>query len=178
MIILMIILYLLLLFIAVFLYLRQCKQIRLLEMKIEYYRQQQEHVQQEELQKEKNNLRQDTPPASTVIITTLNEQLLQKVVQQIEQNIDQADYSVEQLSNVLGMHRASLYKKITQLTGKTPQLLIRTIRLKRAQQMFDQGETHIAHVAYAVGFNSTKAFSKRFKEEYGKTPTDYISHRR
>ena len=171
---LMIILFLLLLFVTVFMYLRQRKQIRLLKMEVEHYRQQQENLQQED-NKQKDDKQEDTPPTSTITITTLDEQLRQKIVQQIEQNIDQADYGVEQLSDALGMHRASLYKKVTQLTGKTPQLLIRTIRLKRAQHMFDQGETHIAHVAYAVGFNSTKVFTKRFKEEFGETPTDYIA---
>ncbi len=123
------------------------------------------------------NFRQNadiTPP--DIAITTLDEQLLQKAITQVEQNIDRADYSVELLSDALGMHRASLYKKITYLTGKTPLLFIRLIRLKRARQMFDQGERHIAQVAYAVGFNSAKVFAMRFKEEFGETPTDYIAN--
>ena len=45
------------------------------------------------------------------------------------------DLSVEELSHELGMSRVHLYKKLLQITGKTPIEFIRIIRLKRAAQL-------------------------------------------
>ena len=73
------------------------------------------------------------------------------------------------------MSRVSLYKKLLRLTGKTPIECIRTIRLKRAVQLLKNSNLNIGNIAYEVGFNNPNYFSKVFKEEYGKLPSEYIN---
>jgi transcriptional regulator GlxA family with amidase domain len=51
---------------------------------------------------------------------------------------------------------------------------VRTIRLKRGAQLLEKSQMNIAEVAYEVGFNNPRYFSKHFKEEYGMLPTAYV----
>jgi AraC-like DNA-binding protein len=71
------------------------------------------------------------------------------------------------------MSRVSAYKKISTLTGKTPIEFIRSIRLKRAAHLLEKSQLTVAEVAYEVGFNNPKYFSKYFKMEYNVLPSAY-----
>lgn len=113
------------------------------------------------------------PEPSQITITTLDEKLIQKAVKYVEDNIASPDLSVEELSKNLGMSRVHLYKKMLAITGHTPIEFIRVIRLKRAAQMLRDKQQNVSDVAYAVGFNSPKYFSKYFKEEFGVLPSVY-----
>ena len=86
------------------------------------------------------------------------------------------EFSIEQLSDEIGVHRAQLYKKLQHLTGKSPQQFVRLLRLKRGKQLLEQSGLYVSEVAYKVGFNSPRIFSKYFKEEFGITPKDYSKH--
>ena len=89
------------------------------------------------------------------------------------QHIARPDLSVEELSHELGMSRVHLYKKLLQITGKTPIEFIRIIRLKRAAQLLRESQQNVSEVAYQVGFNNPKYFSKYFKDEFGVLPSVY-----
>ncbi|MBO5685775.1 MAG: response regulator, partial [Alistipes sp.] len=67
-----------------------------------------------------------------LIVTTLDEKLMQRIMESIEKNMDNPDYSVEVLSSDVGMHRMNLYRKLQSLVGMPPSEFIRTMRLKRA----------------------------------------------
>ncbi len=109
-----------------------------------------------------------------VEVPSMEEKLIKKAVAFVEKNIDEPKFSVEDLSAELGMSRVYLYKKLLAITGKTPVEFIRIIRLKRGAQLLEKSKMNIAEVAYAVGFNSPRYFSKYFKEEYGVLPKAYI----
>lgn len=110
---------------------------------------------------------------SEITITPLDEKLIKNAVKLVEYNIDNSDYSVEKLSKELGISRVHLYKKMTSLTGKSPIEFIRIIRLKRAAQLLRESQLNISEVAYKVGFNNPKSFSKYFKEEFDILPSQY-----
>lgn len=115
------------------------------------------------------------PEPTEIKITPLDEKLMEKAMDYVSENIDNSDLTVEQLSDYLGMSRVRLYKKIKQLTGKTPIEFIRIIRLKRAAQMLRESQLNVSEIAYRTGFNSPKLFSKYFKEEFGILPSHYQS---
>ena len=113
------------------------------------------------------------PEPSEITITPLDEKLIQKAIKYVEDNIASPDLSVEELSRYLGMSRVHLYKKLLSITGHSPIEFIRIIRLKRAAQMLKDKQQNVSDVAYAVGFNNPKYFSKYFKEEFGVLPSVY-----
>jgi signal transduction histidine kinase/ligand-binding sensor domain-containing protein/DNA-binding response OmpR family regulator len=107
-------------------------------------------------------------------ITSMDEKLINKAVQIVEENMSNADLSVEEMSKILGMSRVNMYKKMLAITGKSPIEFIRIVRLKRAAQLLEKSQLSIAEIAYEVGFNTPRYFSKYFKEEYGMNPTVYV----
>lgn len=110
---------------------------------------------------------------SEVTITSLDEQFLSNAINCVEANMASPDFSVETMSSMLGVHRTQLYKKLVNLTGKTPVEFIRLIRLKRAAQYLAKSQMFISEIAYTVGFGSPKIFSKHFKDEFGMSPRDF-----
>ena len=88
--------------------------------------------------------------------------------------MENPDFNVDQLANELGMHRTGLNRKLQAITGQTPLVFIRTLRLRRARQILSADPAKlVSQVAYEVGFNSPKIFSKYFKEEYGCYPSEF-----
>lgn len=116
--------------------------------------------------------------ASHVNITSLDEKLIQRAIKCVEDNISDANFSVEGLSHELGMSRVHLYKKLLALTGKSPLEFIRIIRLQQAAQLLEKSQLTVSEVAYRVGFNNPKYFTKYFKEEYKVLPSAYASGKR
>jgi AraC-like DNA-binding protein len=108
-----------------------------------------------------------------LVITSMDEKLLQDAREYVEAHIGNSELSVEELSRKLGMSRVNLYKKLLQLSGKTPIEFIRIIRLKRAAQLLRESQMHVSEIAFEVGFNNPKYFAKYFKEEYGVLPSTY-----
>ena len=113
------------------------------------------------------------PEPDDIKITPLDEKLIEKAMKYVSQNLSRAELSVEELSEHLGMSRVSLYKKIKQITGKSPLEFIRIIRLKRAAQLLRESQLNVSEIAYQTGFNNPKIFSRYFKEEFGILPSAY-----
>lgn len=111
---------------------------------------------------------------SKVEPVTMDEKLIADAVKIVEENMGNANFSVEELSEKLNMHRTNLYKKLQFLTGKTPIQFIRMMRLKRGKQLLSKGNVLISQVAYEVGFNDPKKFARYFKEEFGMLPSEYV----
>lgn len=115
---------------------------------------------------------------SEIKVSSLDEKLIENAIRIVEENISEADFSVEDLSHELGMSRVHLYKKLVSLTGKSPIEFIRTIRLQRAAQLLEQSQLTVAEVAYKVGFNNPKYFARYFKEQYTILPSLYASSKK
>ena len=106
-------------------------------------------------------------------LVSLDDKLIQKAIALVESEIENPDFSVETLSKELGMSRMHLYKKCNALTGQSPLEFIRSIRLQRAAQLLRLNQFSVSEVAYQVGFNNAKYFSKHFKNYFGTLPSQY-----
>ncbi|HXB92684.1 MAG TPA: ATP-binding protein, partial [Puia sp.] len=111
-------------------------------------------------------------PTATAVESP-DEKFIRQALELVEKNMANPDFSVEEMSRVLYLSRVALYKKILSLTGRTPIEFIRSIRLKRAAQLLEKSKFTIAEIAYEVGFNNPKYFSRYFKEEFGILPSAY-----
>ncbi|HEY5508334.1 MAG TPA: ATP-binding protein [Paludibacter sp.] len=134
-------------------------------------------IEQQNRRKEKFSQKIEVNPKE-ITITSIDEQLIQKALVCIEQNMDNSDYSVQQFSHDMGMDRTVLYKKLQSITGLAPSDFMRSIRLKRAAQFLAKGQYPVAEVAEMVGFNTPKYFSMYFKEAFGVNPSQYAQNGR
>jgi len=111
---------------------------------------------------------------SAVVLNSLDEQLLSQIKVVVEKHIDDSQFSVDQLASALLMSRMQLYRKLKSLTGKSPNQIIRSFRLKRAAQLLQSGQFNVSDVTYMVGYNDLKSFREQFKKEFGVNPSGYL----
>ena len=113
-----------------------------------------------------------------ITVTSVDEKFLQQALAIVEKHIDNPEFSVEDFSRDMYMSRVSLYRKVLSLTGKAPMEFVRSIRLKRAAQLLEKSGKAVAEVAWEVGFNNPKLFTKFFKEEFKVTPSQYVANKK
>jgi signal transduction histidine kinase/ligand-binding sensor domain-containing protein/DNA-binding response OmpR family regulator len=110
---------------------------------------------------------------SEISITSLDDKFLKKIKEITENNMHEPNFSVEKLSTEFGISRAHLYNKLVALTGKTPIEFIRILRIRRSAQLLEKSQLTVMEIAYKVGFNDPRYFTKHFKSEYKMTPSQY-----
>ena len=93
----------------------------------------------------------------------------------ILKNLSNQEFSVELLSKELAMSRMQLHRKIKALTGKPISEHIRKIRLEHAAELLKKGNKNIAEIAYESGFTSPNYFATSFKNEFGKSPSEFLA---
>lgn len=118
--------------------------------------------------------REVTLQPSNLAITLPDEIFLNKVMAYIETNLTEPTLNVEDLGKEVFMSRVTLYRKIKALTNQTTIEFIRSVRLKKALQFLQTENYSVSEVGYMVGFTDTDYFRKCFKEQFGKTPKEFI----
>ncbi|MCF8247872.1 MAG: tetratricopeptide repeat protein [Saprospiraceae bacterium] len=103
---------------------------------------------------------------------SLDAVFLNKVREAVEANLDDENFSVVELGAQVGMSRSQLHRKLSALTGFSPNEVIRNMRLERAKQLLEQKAGNASEVAYMTGFNSPAYFAKCFKDYFGVTPSE------
>ena len=75
----------------------------------------------------------------------------------------------------MGMSRSLLNDKIQNMLGLSIAQFIRTYRLNVAKEMISNAtnnDMNISEIAYEVGFNDPKYFTRCFTKEFNATPSD------
>ncbi len=104
---------------------------------------------------------------------THDQQLIQRITHIIGDNLDNADFTVDQLALEVGMSRSNLYKKMQDTIGITPNDFIRDVRLRRAAELLAKSNMPINQLSLKVGFQTPRYFSQCFQKMFGVTPTEY-----
>ena len=104
---------------------------------------------------------------------SLDDKFLAKAYTILEGSYSNTDFSVELFSDQMFVSRSLLYKKLKALVGLSPNDFITVYRLKKALPLLLSKEMTINEIAYGVGFNDPKYFSRVFKKFYKKKPSEY-----
>jgi len=107
-------------------------------------------------------------------IQSADEKLLHTILKYLDENLNNSQLSVEELSRHVGMSRSSLYNKLLELTGQTPVEFIRSIKLEKAAVLLEKSDMNVAEIAYSVGFSTPNYFAKSFKAKYSLLPSEYM----
>jgi len=148
-------------------YLLKPIEIELLELRIENFlkrgEQLEEFIKVNELSKPKE-----------IKVSSQDEKILEKVVHCIEKYISDPNLNIEKVCDECGFSHTFLYRKIKKLTGQTLNELIRTVRLKRAEQLLRTEKLSVTEVMHEIGFSNHSYFAKCFKKVYHKAPKEYL----
>lgn len=107
---------------------------------------------------------------------TPDNSLMQRVMEVINENINDSDLSVDMIAQKVGISRVHLHRKMKELTNQTPHSFIRNIRLQQAAKLLKDGKQSITEVMYACGFSNSASFSTMFKNLYGCSPREYMQN--
>jgi YesN/AraC family two-component response regulator len=108
-------------------------------------------------------------------ISAVDQQWLEQTEKLILKEMGNSIFSNDHLADLLSISRDVLYKKIKSLTGLTPTSYTRLIRLQKAKSLLHQGKS-VKEVSHEVGFQKPEYFSKLFKKEFGKLPSEYVGN--
>ena len=105
-------------------------------------------------------------------ISTPDKIFIDNLKEAIKKNMSNPNLRMDDLGDEIGLSRVQMYRKVKVLTGLSPTELLRQMRLQRAAALLSSTTKTVAEIAFEVGFNTPGYFSKCFKEQYGKQPTD------
>ena len=93
----------------------------------------------------------------------------------VYKHISDSDFSIVQLCTDVGMSKTQLHRKMKSHYGITPNIYIKTYRLKQAAYMLVHNDVNISEVMYAVGFNSPSYFASSFRDCFGMSPREFVA---
>lgn len=108
-----------------------------------------------------------------VVMTNKDENFLKDVIKIVDESLENSEFIVDDLAIKMSMGRNTFYRKFKSLTNLTPVEFLRDMRLDKAKVYLENGTDNIAEVAYLVGFNDPKYFSKCFKSRFGSNPKEF-----
>jgi signal transduction histidine kinase/ligand-binding sensor domain-containing protein/DNA-binding response OmpR family regulator len=99
---------------------------------------------------------------------------LENCITVVESNLTDPNFNLQVLASGLNISHSGLYKKIKFISGQSASNFIRSIRLRKAANLFIHTDYNILETAYMVGINDIKYFREQFKKLFGMNPSQYI----
>lgn len=109
-----------------------------------------------------------------IATTSLDQSIIEESIRIINENLGNPLFSIDFLSQHLGIGRTNFYSKIKAITGLTPNEFIINSKLKIAIKILKENNNISTNdLAFKLGFSSTSYFIKLFKDLAGMTPSQY-----
>ncbi|WP_183571967.1 two-component regulator propeller domain-containing protein [Mucilaginibacter sp. X5P1] len=102
-----------------------------------------------------------------------DKEFLDQLINLIELQLSNSDLDVDYICKEMGMSKTKLYNKIKGITGYSIGEFVRSFRLKKAANIITHEDVLLTDVMYRVGIQTQSYFTKAFKKEFGKTPSQF-----
>ena len=105
-----------------------------------------------------------------------DEKFLRKALEVLKKNYKNTEYKVSDFITDMGVNKSLLNTKMQTLTGYSSGNFIRNFRLNLAKELIlsTKGNKNISEIAYEVGFNDPKYFTRCFTKHFGIPPSNMI----
>ncbi len=109
---------------------------------------------------------------------SLDKKFMDKALKIIRENYSNPDFDVTEFIDAMGISRSLLHKKLTNLAGQSASRFIRVYRLNIARELIVKNRAshamNISEIAYEVGFNDPKYFTRCFTKHFGIQPSVFM----
>ncbi|MBE6122160.1 MAG: AraC family transcriptional regulator [Erysipelotrichaceae bacterium] len=112
--------------------------------------------------------------ASTPMQQKFENEMIEQIVLYINENISEP-LSVEDLCDHFTLSRSSLQALFRQNLNTAPKEYISSLKLKKSQALIRESKYTISEIASMLGFSSIHYFSRKFKSEFGISPSEYAN---
>ncbi|MCB0759951.1 MAG: helix-turn-helix domain-containing protein [Flavobacteriales bacterium] len=106
---------------------------------------------------------------------TLEAQFLDDLIDHIKRRIPEGEIQIPDLESDMKMSKMQFYRKLKALTGSSPTLFIRDVKLQVAYDLLTTSNLSVSEVAYEAGFTDPSYFTRAFKAKFGSAPTSLRS---
>ena len=107
-----------------------------------------------------------------------DKKFLDKAISVVKENYGNSEFEVSDFIEAMGVSKNLLNKKMQSLTGQSASQFIRNYRLNLARELLLRNrETHamnVSEIAYEVGFNDPKYFTRCFTKHFNVTPSSMM----
>lgn len=108
-------------------------------------------------------------------ISAADLQWLEELETILKQEVSNTEFTFDILEDRLFISRSQLQRRIKKITGLTPNKYFREIKLQVARELLESGQVRtVNEVAYAIGFDTAKYFSKIYEARFGKRPVEWL----
>ncbi|MGS2737946.1 hybrid sensor histidine kinase/response regulator transcription factor [Sinomicrobium sp. M5D2P17] len=115
--------------------------------------------------------------SNSIPVNNKEREFLLKIINLIEDNFDDPDFSIEKLAQKAGISRSLLHIKMKKITETNASGYIKRRRIDKAVVLLQKGYP-ISEVAYKVGYNDPNYFSRVFKQQMEVSPSEYVKNER
>lgn len=115
----------------------------------------------------------DSATDAAVVVSKADRRLLDEMDALIDGNMEDPNFTVDKLAEMLHVGWTTFYGKVKELTGESPNKHLLNKRMQTAAQLLEDGRYNVSEVCYKVGFVNTSYFSNKFKQYYGVLPSKY-----
>ena len=112
--------------------------------------------------------------ANTPMQQKFEDELLNEIILYINENIYSPLY-VEDLCERFAISRSSLQSLFRNYVYTAPKEYISNLKLEKSKVLIKESKYTISEIAYILGFSSIHYFSRRFKQKFGMSPSDYAT---
>lgn len=110
-------------------------------------------------------------PTAEPILNDRDREFLTQFHQLMTDHLDDEDLNVQQLATQMNLSYSSLYARIKDLTGQSPQVFVNTYRMNIAMELLQTHQYTVSEVCYKVGASSPANFARSFKKQFGIVPS-------
>ena len=121
----------------------------------------------------KEQFAKEIPSPQEITYSQADEDFLRKLNNIITENLSNEELNINFITTQIGMSRASLYNKMSKITGLGVNDYINRMRIDKATELLLHSSLSIKEISQEVGFTYPRYFSTTFKQVKGVTPTQF-----
>lgn len=108
--------------------------------------------------------------------TVKSKGFMERATEIMEQNYGNSEFGIDEFAEALGMSRSLVSKRLNHEAGQSTSQFIRNYRLSVAKRLLldNWANRNITEIAYKVGFNDPKYFTRCFTRQYGCSPSAFV----
>jgi AraC-like DNA-binding protein len=99
---------------------------------------------------------------------------VRKAIQWLLRNLDQP-LDLRRIAKEINVSPHHLSRRVSAETGMTLSRHLRRLRVEHACEILRSGRTNVTEAALDVGYQSLSHFAKAFREETGRTPSEWLA---
>jgi AraC-like DNA-binding protein len=108
------------------------------------------------------------------IINMEEDTFLGKLLDTFQNALFEPETSIEKFCSQLGVSTSRMYRNTIQITGLSPNDLLRELKLYKAIELIQKQNKNISETSYELGFTNPSYFTKCFKKRFNVLPAGFI----